>query len=311
MVKRLPRLTASARPIPRNMSVSGTTVSTSAGARASVPKLKPLGLSRTGRIWNGIGIWNSILPRAVPPGISSLGSIASLPNGRRRGPNSCRSERSFSPASAVRRKPQSPQRLDSNVREWKRHGASSRGGTLISSLPAPAVSRRKAGDSSPLLRQGIAKERNSMLRLVITHGNEERVFAVPEGEAKLGSAQEMDLVVRASGVSRRHALVRQVPGGIEVVDLGSKNGLVVEGQRVLSVVLAPGQWLQIGTAWLGIEEISSSEESLALMIHSPSRRGAHPSFTAGTLASAGGLTSRGPADTALAFAYRVLEMGAG
>jgi|GEM_PF-4847720 len=150
-----------------------------------------------------------------------------------------------------------------------------------------------------------------MLRLVITHGNEERVFAVPEGEAKLGSAQEMDLVVRASGVSRRHALVRQVPGGIEVVDLGSKNGLVVEGQRVLSVVLAPGQWLQIGTAWLGIEEISSSEESLALMIHSPSRRGAHPSFTTGTLASAGGLTSRGPADTALAFAYRVLEMGAG
>ncbi|MBW8879236.1 MAG: FHA domain-containing protein [Acidobacteria bacterium] len=150
-----------------------------------------------------------------------------------------------------------------------------------------------------------------MLRLVVTHGNEEQVFAVPEGEAKLGSAPENDLVVRAPGISRRHALVRRLPEGIEVVDLGSKNGLVVGGQRVASAILTPGEWLQIGTAWLGVEEISASEESLALMIHSPSRRAAHPSFTTATLGSPEDLASRGPADAALALAYRIVETGAG
>lgn len=150
-----------------------------------------------------------------------------------------------------------------------------------------------------------------MLRLVVTHGNEEQVFAVPEGEAKLGSAPEMDLVVRASGVSRRHALVRRVSGGIEVLDLGSKNGLVVEGQRVANAILTPGEWLQIGIAWLGIEEISASEESLALMIHSPSRRTAPPSPATLSLGSPEDLASRGPADIALALAYRIVETGAG
>src|SRR5947199_4068765 len=150
-----------------------------------------------------------------------------------------------------------------------------------------------------------------MLRLVVTHGNEEQVFAVPEGEARLGSAPDMDLVVRASGVSRRHALVRYLPGGIEVVDLGSKNGLLVEGQRVAHAILTPGEWLQIGTAWLGIEEISASEESLALMIHSPLRRAVHPSRTTLSLGSSEDLASRGPADTALALAYRIVETGAG
>lgn len=96
-----------------------------------------------------------------------------------------------------------------------------------------------------------------MLRLVITHGNKEQVFAVPEGEAKLGSASENDFVVCAPGISRRHALVRRAPSGIEVMDLGSKNGLIVEGRKVERAILTPGLKLQIGMAWLELEEISS------------------------------------------------------
>jgi hypothetical protein len=150
-----------------------------------------------------------------------------------------------------------------------------------------------------------------MLRLVVTHGNEEQVFAVPEGEARLGSASENELLVRVPGISRRHALVRRVPGGVEVVDLGSKNGLVVQGQRVMQAILAPGQWLQIGAAWLGIEEISASHESLALMLHTPPGRAVPTPSTTETPDFCGNLTSRSPADAALALACHIADVGAG
>ena len=148
-----------------------------------------------------------------------------------------------------------------------------------------------------------------MLRLVVNHGNEEQVFAVPADEAKLGSASENDLVVRAPGVSRRHALVRRAPGGVEVVDLGSKNGLVVEGERVRRATLTPGQWLQVGAAWLGVEEISASHESLALMLHAP--RAVPQHFTTETITSRTDVAPRSPADAALALACHIAETGAG
>jgi pSer/pThr/pTyr-binding forkhead associated (FHA) protein len=97
-----------------------------------------------------------------------------------------------------------------------------------------------------------------MLRLVVTHGREEQVFAIPEGEAGLGSAPENALVVRAPGVSRRHAMVRRIQGGVEVLDLGSKNGLFVEGRLVQRAVLTPGLRIQVGATWLSLQETSSS-----------------------------------------------------
>jgi hypothetical protein len=150
-----------------------------------------------------------------------------------------------------------------------------------------------------------------MLRLLVYHGSEEQVFAVPEREAKLGSALENDLVVRAPGVSRRHALVRRAPGGVEVVDLGSKNGLYVEGRKLDRAVLTPGLPIQIGTAWMEIEDISSSHESLALMLQAPSRRIVQPSFTTATLTSSEDISGHSPADAALALARRIAEAGVG
>jgi pSer/pThr/pTyr-binding forkhead associated (FHA) protein len=150
-----------------------------------------------------------------------------------------------------------------------------------------------------------------MLRLVVTHGNEEQVFAIPKGEAKLGSAAENDFVVRAPGVSRRHALVRSAPGGVEIVDLGSKNKLVVESQQVMRTILTPGSWLQVGAAWLGVEEISDSEESLARLLEAPRRPAGPRPFTTETLTSEGDPASRSPADAALALARYIAERGAG
>src|ERR671918_3004607 len=102
-----------------------------------------------------------------------------------------------------------------------------------------------------------------MLRLLAIHGKEEQVFAVPEGEATLGSAPGSNIPLRIHGVSRRHALVRRAPGGVEVVNLKSKNGVLVEGRKVNRAVLTPGLRVQIGSAWLALEEVPSSEEPLA------------------------------------------------
>jgi hypothetical protein len=151
-----------------------------------------------------------------------------------------------------------------------------------------------------------------MLRLVVYHGSEEQVFAVSDAEAILGSAPESDLVVSAPGVSRRHATVRRVTGGIEVVDLGSKNGLYAEGRRVERIILSPGGLrIQAGTAWLEIEELSSSQESLVQLLHrGASGDNAHSPLTV-TVDSGGNLLERSPADACLELACHVAQVGAG
>jgi hypothetical protein len=51
------------------------------------------------------------------------------------------------------------------------------------------------------------------------------------------------------GVSRRHAMVRPVEHGYEIIDLFSTNGTWMDGQRLISNIsytLAPGAQLRIG-----------------------------------------------------------------
>jgi hypothetical protein len=108
-----------------------------------------------------------------------------------------------------------------------------------------------------------------MFRLLATYGNEISAFYLPEGDAHLGTAPQNDLVVPARGVSRRHAIVRRCPGGVEVLDLGSKNGLYVETRRVPQAVLTPGLRVQVGAAWLELEELSNSEAEIALLLPEP------------------------------------------
>ncbi len=150
-----------------------------------------------------------------------------------------------------------------------------------------------------------------MLRLLAIHDQEERVFEIPESEARLGSAGENDLVLHVPGISRRHALVRRCPGGVEVVDLGSKNGLFVEGRRVKRALLVPGLRLQIGAAWIEIEEVSASAEALSLMLRGSSEASPHPSFPTTTVEPRGDPGSRSPVDAPFLLACRIAQSGAG
>lgn len=150
-----------------------------------------------------------------------------------------------------------------------------------------------------------------MLRLIVTHGREEQVFAVPLGEAKLGSASENDIVLRIPGVSRRHAIVRRCPGGVELIDKGSKNGILVAGSRVERTVLTPGLRLQIGAAWLEVEEGSSIGEALLRLLRDSSEVVRTPPSITAFLKAGTDPRSLSPANAALALAYHVGEAGVG
>jgi hypothetical protein len=71
------------------------------------------------------------------------------------------------------------------------------------------------------------------------------------GELVIGRASDQDMVLIEDMVSRRHARVTLLPGQISIVDLGSRNGTFVNGEKVTAVhTLREGDRVLIGTSIL-------------------------------------------------------------
>jgi GGDEF domain-containing protein len=71
------------------------------------------------------------------------------------------------------------------------------------------------------------------------------------GEMVIGRTIGCDAVLAEADVSRRHARVTVRPdGAVEIADLGSSNGVIVEGKRVTSALLHEGAHIEIGRATL-------------------------------------------------------------
>ncbi len=62
----------------------------------------------------------------------------------------------------------------------------------------------------------------------------------------IGRGSEADIVVDDPGVSRRHLEIRVTPDGVVATDMGSTNGLFVEGHQVPAATLLDGNSLTIG-----------------------------------------------------------------
>jgi len=69
----------------------------------------------------------------------------------------------------------------------------------------------------------------------------------------LGRSREADIVLQDPNVSRRHAELRRDDGGWQIVDLGSTNGIKVNGRRVDNQPLRPGDQVTIGVTDLTFE----------------------------------------------------------
>jgi hypothetical protein len=78
----------------------------------------------------------------------------------------------------------------------------------------------------------------------------------------IGRGSDADLRINDPGISRRHAQIRVNEAGpqvqIDIVDLGSTNGIVVNGQRVQQAALQEGSRIEIG--------------STRMLVHAPAGR---------------------------------------
>jgi pSer/pThr/pTyr-binding forkhead associated (FHA) protein len=62
----------------------------------------------------------------------------------------------------------------------------------------------------------------------------------------LGRAEDNQVQITSPGVSRKHAVIMAAPRGFAVKDLGSQNGIAVNGERVTERTLADGDRVEIG-----------------------------------------------------------------
>ncbi|SDB88370.1 Inner membrane component of T3SS domain-containing protein [Sanguibacter gelidistatuariae] len=78
----------------------------------------------------------------------------------------------------------------------------------------------------------------------------------------IGRGAEADIVVDDPGVSRRHLEIRVTPDGVVATDMGSTNGLFVEGHQVPAATLLDGNSLTIGRTrimfWTGVADDSAN-----------------------------------------------------
>jgi len=101
---------------------------------------------------------------------------------------------------------------------------------------------------------------NDMPRLVIERpGQEQQVFELPQDRpVYVGRAESNDLVLRETSVSRRHAMLSpSLEGSWMVRDLGSANGIFLNGKNVRESPLKDSDVMNIGEYSLRYESMES------------------------------------------------------
>ena len=74
-----------------------------------------------------------------------------------------------------------------------------------------------------------------------------RSLRVDKRRVVLGRSRECDIQIEDPNVSRRHAELRQEGASYWIVDLGSTNGLEVNGKRVKRAKLNDGDTITVGS----------------------------------------------------------------
>jgi DNA segregation ATPase FtsK/SpoIIIE and related proteins len=88
-----------------------------------------------------------------------------------------------------------------------------------------------------------------------------REFRLPGGHSTIGRDHTADIVLDDPLVSKRHARVEVGPQGVELVDLNSANGILVDGGLVPRVRVMPGQRVVLGDTELSITQVGSPSDA--------------------------------------------------
>jgi DNA-binding NtrC family response regulator len=97
-------------------------------------------------------------------------------------------------------------------------------------------------------------------------GGLERSYAVGPEATSIGSLGGNDIVLPIRGVSRQHARIRRAGDALVIEDQGSRNGVQVNGARVLQGPLAPGDEVRLGPVLLRLEEVPPGDAELAIVL---------------------------------------------
>jgi hypothetical protein len=132
---------------------------------------------------------------------------------------------------------------------------------LDSSLPTGRFTVASQAVAGITPRAGRASETAISRAPLVLEVNGTRHPLQPPGLV-IGRGSEADLRINDPGISRRHAQIRVNPAGprmqIDIIDLGSTNGILVNGQRVQQAVLQEGSRIEIG--------------STRMLVHAPAGR---------------------------------------
>jgi two-component system cell cycle response regulator len=104
--------------------------------------------------------------------------------------------------------------------------------------------------------------------------NAGQVFTLDRDETLIGRGRDAEVNIDDVGISRRHARILRSDGRRYVLeDLGSSNGVFVNGRKVERALLADGDRMQIGPALvLHFRFTTADEEALALKLYEGSTR---------------------------------------
>ena len=117
-----------------------------------------------------------------------------------------------------------------------------------------------------------------MYRLIAYAKNGVQRFPVSSRDLVLGSMPECDIYLPFTGVGKRHARILREAGGLRIEDLGSRRGVVVNGERVHEARLEVLDEIRLGTITLLVEDVSRDAE-LVEPASPPSEAPREPSIT--------------------------------
>jgi len=102
-----------------------------------------------------------------------------------------------------------------------------------------------------------------MFTLIIEdkHGSVADEYTFEDGEFLIGRSQSADIILPSDNVSRRHARLYTVDGKCYIEDLGSSNGVFVNGRRIHEVFqIQRSAQIKVGDYYLHIEGADADDE---------------------------------------------------
>jgi len=126
--------------------------------------------------------------------------------------------------------------------------------TVVASLDEPAALPPTVRDGGAAQRQVPSQGHLGVLTVISGEGAGQSLN-LDMDRARIGRAEENDLVLTDPRASRFHAEVGHVPAGYVVRDLGSTNGTMVKGRKVQERLLVDGDTLTVGETELRFEFI--------------------------------------------------------